>query len=73
MLNTVPPRGMEDLDSLRLLALSRITRCSGCSRYHALAEAYRGVGPVTGLPPVPPACDHQVCSPLVSRLVRSIA
>ena len=73
MLNTVPYRGTEDLDALRLLALSRITRCSGCPRYHALAEAYRGIVSVTGLPQVPLACDHQVCAPLVSRLVRSIA
>ncbi|MBD3868166.1 MAG: hypothetical protein IFK94_08570 [Acidobacteria bacterium] len=73
MLKIAPQPGMEDLDGLRLLALSRITRCSGCPRYHALAEAYRGVGPVTGLPQVPLACDHQVCAPLVSRLVRSIA
>lgn len=73
MLKIAPQPGMEDLDGLRLLALSRITRCSGCLRYHALAEAYRGVGPVTGLPQVPLACDHQVCAPLVSRLVRSIA
>ena len=73
MHNTVPLRGTEDLDALRLMALSRITRCSDCPRYHALSEAYRGTGPVTGLPQVPLECDHQVCAPLVSRLVRSIA
>lgn len=73
MHESTPQHGMEDLDGLRLLALSRITRCSDCPRYHALAEAYRGIGPVTGLPQVPLACGHQVCAPLVSRLVRSIA
>jgi hypothetical protein len=73
MLNILPHHGTEDLDGLRLLALSRISRCSGCPRYHALEEAYRGVGSVTSLPQVPLACDHQVCAPLVSRLVRSIA
>ncbi len=73
MLKTVPQHGTEDLDRLRLLALSRIARCSNCSRYRALAEAYSGIGSVTSLPQVPLACDHQVCAPLVSRLVRSIA
>ena len=73
MPETMTQRSMEDLDGLRLLALSRISRCSGCPRYHVLAEAYRGIVPVTGLPQVPLACDHQVCAPLVSRLVRSIA
>ena len=73
MHDTLPPRGMEDLDGLRLLALSRISRCFDCPRYHALAEAYRGIVPVTGLPQVPLECGHQICAPLVSRLVRSVA
>ena len=51
------------IDSLRILALGRIPRCTRCPRYRELARRERK-GP---LPPVPPACNHQVCAPLVAR------
>ena len=73
MLKTAAKWDVEDLGDLRLLALSRITRCANCPRYHALANAYRSARNVTSMPPVPQKCHHQVCAPLVSKLVRSIA
>ncbi len=73
MLKIAPQRDVGDLNDLRLLALSRITRCADCPRYHALDHAYHSVRPATGLPPVPRGCHHQVCAPLVLKLVRSIA
>ncbi len=73
MLKTAVQWDVEDLDDLRLLALSRITRCANCPRYHALANAYHSARKVTSMPPVPLECHHQVCAPLVLKLVRSIA
>ena len=57
-----------DLDSLRLIALGRIPRCTGCPRYRALvAVKDRGAAPAFGLPAVPADCHYQVCAPLVAR------
>ena len=57
------------LDSLRLLALGRIPRCSACPRYRALVDAHAGKAESgQRLPRVPAFCNQQVCSPLVVRL-----
>ena len=61
-------KATSDLDGLRLLALSRIPRCGGCERFRWLVEAHTGDRlPAAGLPPVPPTCRHQVCTPLVAH------
>ncbi len=58
----------EDLDGLRLLALSRIPRCGTCPRFHALVEAHhRGARVDHRLPGAPAHCSHEVCAPLVAR------
>ncbi len=65
--------GTQELDRLQVLGLSRIPRCTGCERYEALKTAVdTGYSPAS-LPQVPLECEHQVCAPLVSRIVRSIA
>jgi hypothetical protein len=61
-----------DLDSLRLLALSRIPRCAVCPRFHALLSA-RARGSLGALPAVPTGCTHQVCAPLVTRYAPAAA
>jgi len=58
----------EELDALRLLALSRIPRCGGCARFRALDAVRRGALEVPrALPPVPRSCTHVVCEPLAAR------
>jgi hypothetical protein len=57
----------QQLDSLRLLAISRIPRCSGCPRFEALVSAHDRGRPGNGLPGVPGHCTHQVCAPLAGR------
>ena len=58
----------DDLDSLRLFALGRIPRCTGCARYHSLVAAHDRVSRVRSRPPaVPASCSHQVCAPLVDH------
>lgn len=58
----------DDLDGLRLLALSRIPRCGTCPRFHALVEAHdRGLRVGGRLPGAPAYCSHEVCAPLVAR------
>ena len=60
--------GVDELDGLRLVGLSRIPRCAVCPRFHALAVATgRPAEDATPLPPAPEKCHHQVCSPLVGR------
>jgi hypothetical protein len=57
-----------DLDGLRLLALSRIPRCGSCPRFGSLVEAYAGdERPMRQLGSVPANCTHQVCAPLAER------
>lgn len=66
----MPPRKTtqsEDLDGLRLVALSRIPRCSGCPRFHALVAAHDGGSARESLPEAPPYCTHRVCAPLAAR------
>ena len=58
----------DPLDALRLVALSRIERCSRCARLPAMDRALRGAGlAVDELPPVPSFCTQQICAPLVDR------
>jgi hypothetical protein len=58
----------EDLDGLRLLALSRIPRCGTCPRFRALVDAHDGGSRLRdNLPAVPDYCTHQVCTPLAAR------
>lgn len=57
-----------ELDSLRVLALSRIPRCSHCPRFETLRLAVRDDGAApTSLPAVPRFCTYQVCAPLARR------
>jgi len=61
-------KASNDLDGLRLLAMSRIPRCGTCPRFRSLVEAHAGDRlPPGGVPPVPTYCSHQVCAPLVAR------
>lgn len=61
----------DDLDGLRLIALGRIPRCGSCARYRALVEASGGGGAAGSvLPAVPQNCSHQVCAPLVDRMLQ---
>jgi hypothetical protein len=58
----------EDLDGLRLLALSRIPRCGTCPRFRALVDTHdNGSRLRDDLPAVPENCTHQVCAPLAAR------
>ena len=59
----------QDLDGLRLVALGRIPRCATCPRLAVLAAARRGRAVTGPFPEVPAACDHQVCAPMVARLI----
>lgn len=57
-----------ELDRLRLLALSRIPRCRGCPRFHALDGVRRKhLPPGAALPQAPEFCTHEVCAPLAAR------
>ena len=61
-------KASNDLDGLRLLALSRIPRCGSCPRFGSLVEAYvHDECPSRELGPVPVSCTHQVCAPLAER------
>ena len=61
-------KASNDLDGLRLLALSRIPRCGSCPRFGSLVEAYaHDERPVRELGGVPSNCTHQVCAPLAER------
>jgi hypothetical protein len=62
-----PDRRTRTLDSLRLVALGRIPRCSGCARFHALVAAHDGGEVLSALPAVPARCRHEVCAPLAAR------
>jgi hypothetical protein len=58
----------QELDKLRLLALSRIPRCRGCPRFHALdALRRKHRPPAAALAQVPEFCTHEVCAPLAAR------
>jgi hypothetical protein len=58
----------EPLDTLRLVALGRIERCSRCARLPAMDRALRGAGQTADeFPPVPSFCTQQICRPLVDR------
>jgi hypothetical protein len=63
----------QERDQLQVIGLSRIPQCAGCERYKVLKAAVDNRYSPAGLPPVPLQCEHQVCAPLVSRIVRSIA
>lgn len=59
-------------DGLRLLGISRISRCGSCDRLAVLIDAYRSREAVTlPLPPVPPDCGIEFCAPLVARFTGS--
>ena len=59
-------------DGLRLLGISRISRCGPCERLASLMAAYRSREAVAlPLPPVPPDCDIEFCAPLVARFTGS--
>ena len=61
-----------EMDSLRLIALGRIPRCTHCPRYRALSLMERAGHPaVDRLPPIPENCTWQVCAPLVRRYERA--
>ena len=64
-------KASNDLDGLRLLALSRIPRCGSCPRFGSLVEAYVAAQederPSRELGAVPANCTHQVCAPLAER------
>ncbi len=62
--------GIKDMDRLRLVALGRITRCSGCPRFQALVSANRRRSPCLALPGPPSGCTYQVCAPLAARFSR---
>ncbi len=64
------PEALTEMDGLRLLGLSRITRCAGCPRLEALREArdHRSA-PTVRWPAPPRACRHQICAPLVRRML----
>ena len=58
----------KDQDDLRLLALSRISRCAACSRLSALRTTHESGAPLEApLPPVPKGCDTPYCAPLAAR------
>ena len=57
----------EDLDALRLVALSRIPRCGDCRRFEALVDAHDHENGGHVLPAAPDHCTHRVCAPLASR------
>jgi hypothetical protein len=60
---------VREQDELRLLGLSRIPRCAGCSRFAALVRAHRTRIPISlPWPAAPRNCRYQVCAPLVRRL-----
>jgi hypothetical protein len=55
-------------DDLHVIGLARIPRCAACRRFEALRRAHERRSPSTApLPPVPPTCKYQICSPLVAR------
>jgi hypothetical protein len=59
-------------DGLRLLGISRISRCGSCERLASLMDAYRSREAVTlPLPPVPADCSFEFCAPVVDRFTRS--
>ena len=61
----------DDMDALRLVALSRVPRCEGCPRFAALCAAHatrtRGGRLPPSLPDVPEYCHAVYCAPLVAR------
>jgi len=58
----------EPLDTLRLVALGRIERCSRCARLPAMDRALRGAGQnADEFPSVPSFCSQQICRPMVDR------
>ncbi len=68
---------MNDQDSLRLVALGRISRCTDCPRYRALVQKYHeyraGRTSDTALPAVPGYCRFQACAPMAARYGREPA
>jgi len=66
----------DDPDSLRLLGLGRIPRCTECPRYAALVSGHtdRLAGATSSgrLPAVPANCHFQACAPLVSRYATAL-
>ena len=63
---SLEPTAGARIDRLRLCAMSRIPRCSGCARFGALLAAHWGSGPPT-LPEVPQQCWNPVCAPIAAR------
>ena len=57
----------QELDGLRLIALGRVDRCSGCARYLELLRAWQEVGPPRALPPAPASCSYRICAPLARK------
>lgn len=61
--------GARELDELRLVALSRIPRCTGCPRLEALQDfVHLGMAIVNPWPPAPGRCRHPICVPMLRRL-----
>lgn len=59
---------MSRSDALQLFALGRVSRCSRCPRYRALARTRSAPDRAPArLPAVPRSCKYQLCAPLVVR------
>ena len=63
---SLEPRAGARIDGLRLYAMSRIPRCSGCARFGALLRAHWDTAP-PDLPEVPQHCLNPVCAPIAAR------
>jgi hypothetical protein len=73
MKKTNPSFTYSEKDGLRLLGISRISRCESCERLAALLAAYRSRQSVKlPLPRVPNDCSYEFCAPLVTRFTRSV-
>ena len=59
----------DDVDGLRLLALSRIPQCASCPRLAALRVNHCS-DPGRPIPDAPAACTYRYCAPLVRRYGR---
>jgi len=62
--------GIQNEDGLRLLALSRIPRCTVCPRLAAL-QTLHGDGSRGPIPGPPRTCTTRYCAPLVKRYGQS--
>jgi hypothetical protein len=65
------PESQVELDGLRLVGLGKISRCTGCPRYHSLVDAYSsGRDTKVDVAAARAGCPHHYCKPLAKRYGR---